>query len=64
MGSQNHVDETFVATVEEVAEHLSEFEGRPVSVHEVRAVEFRALRKLRQKLQERGLSLDDLLPEG
>ena len=51
------------ATEEEVAAALSEEEGRPVTVQEVRRIEFLALRKLRRMLQARGLTPGNLLPE-
>jgi len=54
--------EMTAATVEEVAAWLSAQEGRPVTIHEVRRIEVQALRKLRQMLQERGLTTGDLLP--
>lgn len=49
-------------TEEEIAAVLSEEEGRPVSVHEVRRVEATALRKLRRLLDARGLSPENLAP--
>lgn len=51
------------ATEDEVAAVLSKEEGRTVTVHEVRRIEFTALRKLRRLLQARGLRLANLLPE-
>ncbi len=51
-------------TEDEVAAQLSQEEGRPVSVNEVRRITGRALRKLRTVLEiERGLCLGDLLPD-
>lgn len=51
------------ATAEEIAAALSEEEGRPVTVHEVRRIEVTALRKLRRALQARGHTSANLLPE-
>ncbi|MHB0973136.1 MAG: hypothetical protein ACYC0P_02695 [Thiobacillus sp.] len=51
------------ATEEEIAAALSAEEGRPVSVQEVRRIEWLALRKLRRILQARGLTPGNLLPE-
>lgn len=49
-------------TEEEIAAALSEEEGRPVSVGEVRRIEAIALRKLRRLLEARGLSPENLAP--
>lgn len=49
------------ATVEEVAAWLSAEEGRPVSINEVRRVEFQALRKLRRAFAARGMGPRDLV---
>ena len=57
------VSESVCASVEEVAEWLSFAEGRTVSIHEVRRIEAQALRKLRQRFRERGLSPANLLPD-
>lgn len=54
--------ESPAATADEVAEHLSFVEGRQVSIDEVRRIEVQALRKLRQALHRRGITLADLLP--
>ncbi len=48
-------------TIEEVAQALSIEDGRKVTIQEVRALETRALRKLRQVLQRRQLTAADLL---
>ena len=48
-------------TLEEVAQALSREDGRQVSIQEVRALETRALRKLRQVLQRKQLTAADLL---
>ena len=50
------------ATIEEVAAALSVEEGREVSPQEVREIESRALRKLRQEMARRHLRLEDLAP--
>ena len=50
-------------TSEEVAAWLSEIEGRPVTLLDVRKIEAQALRKLRSVLVRRGLLPDDLLPK-
>lgn len=55
-------DELITATVEEVAATLSFQEGRQVTVNEVRALEYRAIMKLRRELINRGLLAADLLP--
>jgi hypothetical protein len=55
-------DELIAATVEEVAATLSFQEGRKVTVNEVRALEYRAIMKLRRELIIRGLAAEDLLP--
>lgn len=44
---------------EEIAQVLTEQEGRPVSVQEVRMVCMQALRKLRTALHNRGYCRDD-----
>jgi hypothetical protein len=49
-------------THDEIAAELSAEEGRPVGVSEVRMIEFKALRKVRRALDERGLTIDKLLP--
>ena len=51
------------ATEEDVAEALSDEEGREVSVIEVGRVTAQALRKLRQAFARRGLSHGDLMPD-
>lgn len=51
------------ATEEEIAAVLSEEEGRPVTVEDVRRIEHQAMRKLRQALQARGHTSANLLPE-
>jgi DNA-directed RNA polymerase sigma subunit (sigma70/sigma32) len=48
-------------TIEEVAQALSVEDGRHVSIQEVRQIETRAMRKLRQVLQRRKLTASDLL---
>ena len=55
--------ELVAATDAEMVAWLSELEGRPVTIVEVRRIEAQALRKLRRMLRERGLSAADLLPE-
>jgi len=47
-------------TDEEVAAILTAEEGRPVSLHEVRRIEARALRKLRRALLARGMTYENL----
>lgn len=47
-------------TVEDVAAVLTVEEGRPVTVNEVRMLEMRALRKLRQALLARGRTFENL----
>lgn len=50
-------------TEEEVAARLSQEEGRRVTVQEVRAIIWRALPKIRQALELRGIeSAEDLVP--
>lgn len=49
-------------TAEEVAAALSEEEGRPVSVEEVRRIEAGAIRKVRKILAALGLTPANLLP--
>lgn len=46
---------------EEIAQQLSEDEGKPVSVVEVRRLLFQGMRKLRSALIRRGLTCDNLL---
>jgi len=50
------------ATIEEVAEMMSAQEGRRVTVNECRMLEFKAMRKVKAKLEEMGLKAKDLLP--
>lgn len=56
-------EQLVTATIEEVAEMMSVQEGRRVTVHECRMLEFKALRKLKAVLEERGLKAKDLLPD-
>lgn len=53
--------ELVAASVEEIAAWLSVAEGRVVTIHEVRRIEFEAMRKIRQALKERGITPADLL---
>lgn len=50
------------ASEEEVAAYLSESEGRPVSVLEIRRIEYQALRKMRKEIIRRGFSFETLSP--
>lgn len=50
------------ATEEEIAARLTLDEGRTVSVLEVRLLITQALRKMRQRLAERGFTLECLKP--
>lgn len=49
-------------TIEEVAAAMSQEEGHPVTVLEVRRLECQALRKLRRELERRGLTPEVLIP--
>lgn len=51
-------------TEEEVAVALSVEEGREVTVREIRRIEAKAMRKLRQVMRLRGLTFDDLTFSG
>lgn len=49
---------------EEVAAVLTAEEGREVTVREIRRIEAKAMRKLRQVMRLRGLTFDDLTFRG
>lgn len=61
--SQTISEDRFGMTDEEIAQQLSQDEGKPVSVVEVRCLLFQGMRKLRSALIRRGLTCDNLLDD-